>query len=211
MVWFFVNLEKNLLFCSELGCSVEQDDFFLTGGEAAERRVSAILGGKGVQPEDRLVYIHTTARWETKFWFPERWARLADDLIENHGVKVIFGGSRNDLEYISAIEAKMTKTPIVTAGRCNLAETSALLGRCTVYAGLDSGPMHMAAMAGVPVVVLFGPTHPERVGHYGVEHVILKSGNLDCLGCRKRTCKHVKCMANIETDIVYNAVVRLLR
>lgn len=204
-------LEKNMLFCSELGCTVCKEDFFLCGGETAERRVNAILGSKGVQPEDRLVYIHSTARWETKFWFPERWARLADELIEKKNVKVVFGGTKNDLEYISAIEAKMTKTPIVTAGRCNLTETAALLGRCRVYAGLDSGPMHMAAMAGVPVVVLFGPTHPERVGPYGVEHVILKSGRLDCLGCRKRVCKHMKCMANIETDIVYDAVVRLLR
>ena len=132
-------------------------------------------------------------------------------MIENKGVKVILGGSRNDKEYISAITAKMTKTPVVTAGRCNLAETSALLGRCSVYAGLDSGPMHMAAMAGVPVVVLFGPTHPERVGPYGVPHVIIKGGNLECLGCRKRTFKKMTCMNNIDTDIVYDGVVRLLK
>lgn len=204
-------LDKNLLFGEQLGCSVAQEDFFLTGGEVAERRISAILAGYGVSSGDKLVYIHTTARWETKFWFPERWAKLADELIEKKGVKIVFGGSRNDKEYISAIEAKMAKTPIVVAGRCNLAETSALIGRCSVYAGLDSGPMHMAAMAGVPVVVLFGPTHPERVGPYGVAHVIIKGGNLDCLGCRKRTCREMTCMESIETDIVYDAVVRLLK
>lgn len=204
-------LDKNLLFCDHLGCSVSHDDFFLRGGDAAERRVSALLGGYGVAPDDRVVYIQTTARWDTKFWLPERWRQLANQLIEREKVKVIFGGSKSDKEYISTIEAKMPRSPIVTAGRCNLAETAALLGRSTVYVGLDSGPMHMAAMAGVPVVVLFGPTHPERVGPYGVEHVIVKSGNLDCLGCRKRSCKEVTCMDNISVDIVYDSVIRLLR
>ena len=92
-----------------------------------------------------------------------------------------------------------------------LRQLAAVMKRSALFIGNDGGPMHMAAMAGVPVAVLFGPTHPERVGPYGVAHVIIKSGNLNCLGCRKRTCKHMKCMANIGTDIVYDAVVRLLR
>ncbi|GAB4334521.1 MAG: lipopolysaccharide heptosyltransferase I [Desulfobulbaceae bacterium] len=203
-------LEKNLLFCEALGCSPRNEDFFLCSGDAAERRVNALLGGYGIKPDDRLVYIHSTARWETKFWFPERWARLADLLIDRKGVKVLFGGTGEDREYISMIEAKMARTPIVVAGRCNLVETAALLGRCAVYVGLDSGPMHMAAMAGVPVVALFGPTHPERVGPYGVPHVILKGGNLDCLGCRKRTCAKMSCMERIPVDMVVDGVLRLL-
>jgi heptosyltransferase-1 len=204
-------LEKNLLFCDHLGCSVAEEDFFLGSGDAAERRINALLAGYGITPDDRIAYMHTTARWNTKFWFPERWARLADRLIDNEGMKVIFGGSGADREYILAIEAKMTKVPIVAAGRCNLAETASLLSRCSVYVGLDSGPMHMAAMAGVPVVALFGPTHPERVGPYGVEHVIVKAGNLDCLGCRRRTCGTMTCMERIPVDMVYDATVRLLR
>ncbi len=204
-------LEKNLLFCDQLGCTVSQEDFFINGGDAAERRVNALLGGYGISPDDTLVYIQATARWKTKFWLPERWRELAAQLIDREKVKVIFGGSKGDRDYITTIEAKMPRSPIVTAGRCNLAETASLLGRCAVYVGLDSGPMHMAAMAGVPVVVLFGPTHPERVGPYGVDHVIIKSGNLDCLGCRKRSCKEMTCMKNITTDIVYDAVIRFLR
>jgi len=203
-------LEKNLLFCEELGCSVTAEDFFLKSGEAAERRVNALLAGYGVSAEDRLVYMQPTARWKTKFWFPERWAKVADSLIDKQGVKIIFGGSGSDKDYISAIEAKMARVPIVAAGRCSLLETVSLLSRCAVYVGLDSGPMHMAAMAGVPVVVLFGPTHPERVGPYGVKHVILKGGNLDCLGCRKRSCSKMTCMDRIPFEMVYDATHRLL-
>jgi lipopolysaccharide heptosyltransferase I len=204
-------LEKNLLFCGFLGCSASKEDFFLRGGDAAERRINALLAGSGVTSGDKIVYIHATARWKSKFWFPERWAQLADRLIDKKDVKIIFGGSEGDREYISAIEAKMAKTPIITAGRCSLAESASLLGRCAVYVGLDSGPMHMAAMAGVPVVVLFGPTHPERVGPYGVEHVIVKGGNLRCLACRKRTCNKMTCMDRIPVDMVYDATLRLLK
>lgn len=203
-------LEKNLLFCEEIGCEAAAEDFFISSGEGAERRVNALLAGEGVKPGDRLVYIHAAARWKTKFWLAERWARLADMLIDRCGVSVIFGGGGGDREYISSITARMARVPLVTAGRCDLAETASLLGRCTVYAGLDSGPMHMAAMAGTPVVALFGPTHPERVGPYRVEHVIIKGGNLDCLGCRKRSCRKMDCMERIPVDMVFDAVVRLL-
>lgn len=204
-------LDKNLLFCGQLGCSVTGEDFFLRGGDAAERRINSLLAGYGVTSEDKIVYIHATARWKSKFWFPERWAQLADRLIETEKVKVLFGGGGGDRDYVSAIEAKMTKTPIVTAGRCTLAEAASLIGRCAVYVGLDSGPMHMAAMAGVPVVVLFGPTHPERVGPYGVDHVIVKAGNLDCLACRKRSCGKMICMDRIPVDMVYDATLRFLK
>lgn len=203
-------LEKNLLFCDQLGCAVEKRDFYLQSGDAAERRINALLAGYGIAAEDRVIYIQPTARWKTKFWFPERWGQLADRLLEIEKVKVLFGGGKGDREYISTIEAKMTKAPIITAGRLNLAESAALLKRCAVYVGLDSGPMHMAAMAGVPVVVLFGPTHPERVGPYGVDHVIIKGGNLDCLGCRKRSCRTMECMERIPVEMVYDATVRLL-
>jgi ADP-heptose:LPS heptosyltransferase len=66
--------------------------------------------------------------------------------------------------------------------------------------------MHMAAMTGTPVIALFGPTHPERVGPYGVKHVVLRNKKLDCLGCRRRQCNQLSCMKGIKVDEVFDAV-----
>jgi len=67
----------------------------------------------------------------------------------------------------------------------------------------------MAALSAIPVVALFGPTHPARVGPYGVEHRIVRA-NLDCLECRKRTCDHLSCMKSISVDMVYDAAISLM-
>lgn len=203
-------LEKNLLFGDYLGCPAGRQDYFLYSGNRADRAVDDFLAGREGVSGKRIVYLNPAARWKTKFWHQERWAALADRLLGDAGVQVVFGGSRKDTTYISSIVRSMIHTPIVAAGCLDLAETASLLKRSAVYVGLDSGPMHMAAMAGIGVVALFGPTHPERVGPYGVAHVIVRDTSLDCLGCRKRMCSHLSCMEGISVDMVYEATARLL-
>ena len=201
--------DKNLLFCSHLGCLARKEDFFLCTGEPSERRAGEFLARHGVAAGEKIVYLHAAARWQAKFWRQERWAALADRLAED-GLRVIFGGSNGDKAYLGPIAAGMARPPIIAAGELDLAASVALLKRSVLYVGLDSGPMHMAALAGVPVVALFGPTHPERVGPYRVAHRIVRDEDLSCLGCRKRSCAHLSCMANITVAMVYAAARQLL-
>ena len=71
--------------------------------------------------------------------------------------------------------------------------------------------MHMAALAGVPVLALFGPTHPERVGPYrNTTGRILRVETLDCLCCRRRSCDDHRCMTGIGVDQVAAAARKLL-
>jgi lipopolysaccharide heptosyltransferase I len=202
--------EKNLLFCSYLECPAGKEDFYLCTGVLAERRAGEFLARHGVGENDVLVYLHAAARWQTKFWLRERWAELADRLGRD-GLRVVFGGSGKDRDYLAPIVDRMAQAPLVAAGELDLAGSAALLKRSALYIGLDSGPMHLAALAGVPVVVLFGPTHPERVGPYNVEHRVVRDTSLPCLGCRKRSCAHLSCMEGISVDMVHAAAQNLLR
>ena len=202
--------DKNLLFSAHLGCPSGGKDFYLCTGEDADRQAAAFLARCGVAAGDTLVYLHAAARWQTKFWHQDRWAALADRLLGD-GLRVIFGGSGRDRDYLTRIIERMGGAPILAAGELDLAVSAALLKRTALYIGLDSGPMHMAALAGVPVVALFGPTHPERVGPYRVAHRIVRDTRLPCLGCRKRSCDHLSCMAGITVDRVYEAAKHLLR
>lgn len=204
-------LDRNLLFCKHLGCPPAREDFFLSSGREADSRVDAFLKDHGVGAADQMVYIQPAARWATKFWLNERWAELADRLLERPETRVVFGGGGGDRQRIEAIVGAMARRPAaVAAGVLDLAQTAALLKRSALYIGLDTGPMHMAAMAGIPVVALFGPTHPERVGPYGVEGFIARAPGLDCLGCRKRQCGDMACMKGISVDMVHEAALRLL-
>ena len=100
----------------------------------------------------------------------------------------------------------MKTQAITAAGELNLSEAVALLDRANVYVGVDSGPMHIAAFTGTPVVALFGPTEPDKVGPYGQGHKVITLDDLDCLGCRKRQCSDRKCLENLSTTTVYTAI-----
>ena len=200
--------EKNLLFCGNLGCSVTDADFYLCSREKDTLEGRAFL--RDHEAADRqIIYANPAARWQTKFWPTEYWAGLAD-LLHEQKMIMVFGGSSQDVEYIFSIAKLMKTRPVLAAGCFSLSQSAALIRESSLYIGLDSGPMHMAALARIPVVALFGPTHPDRVGPYGVEHRIVRAEHLACLECRKRQCAHLSCMRGISVRMVYDAAVSLL-
>ncbi|MGD9947744.1 MAG: glycosyltransferase family 9 protein [Desulfobulbus sp.] len=202
-------VEKNLLFASTFHCSVLPSDFRLCSSPTDEQAAIRFLEEAHIDSTGRFVYVNTTARWQSKFWLAERWGELCDRLI-SVGIWPILGGSSSDLSYIQQVVQHMKNSPIIAAGKLSLTESVALLKRSTAYVGLDTGPMHIAAMAGIPVVALFGPTHPERVGPYGVRQKILRADDVSCLCCRKRICSRMDCMRGISVEQVYTGVLDLV-
>ncbi|MCI5146269.1 MAG: glycosyltransferase family 9 protein [Candidatus Electrothrix sp. AR3] len=200
--------DKNLLFCTHLQCQVREEDFYLCCGEEDNQKVKAFLARHGLNKK-QVIYANPAARWQSKFWPVEHWAALADQ-FDAQGKSLVFGGSKQDVEYIDSIKKKMHTSPVIAAGHLSLPQSIALMQHASLYIGLDSGPMHMAALSRIPVVALFGPTHPERVGPYGVEHRIIRVEQLDCLECRKRKCSHCSCMQGISSQMVYDAALSLL-
>lgn len=202
-------VEKNLLFSQTLGCPIRDEDFFLATNREDAQQAVQFLRSSGVTSTMRFVYVNPCARWQSKFWLSERWSALCDRLIET-GIAVVFGGSPNERAYIERILSRMNHRGANAAGGLSLTGAAALVKQASVYVGLDTGPMHMAAMAGTPVVALFGPTHPERVGPYNVAHRVIQAKGLDCLCCRKRECRRPQCMEGITVDAVYDGVMQLL-
>jgi len=202
-------LDKNLLFCDYLNCRATEQDFYMCCSPEDKNVAHAFLEQQGIDDEQSIIYANPAARWQTKFWPKERWAQCADLFADRERV-MVFAGSSADRPYIESIASLMQSKPVIAAGRFSLPESVALIKRSSLYVGLDSGPMHMAALAGVPVVALFGPTHPVRVGPYGVAHQIVRAENLDCLECRQRSCDHLSCMKGISVQMVYDAAMLLL-
>jgi len=202
-------LDKNLLFCRYLACTVAPEDFHMRCSTGDIDFVQVFLRQQNIADGTTIFYANPAARWQTKFWPAHRWAELADRLFER-GIGMIFGGSPLDVPYVGSITRLMKTPPRVAAGHFNLPQSVALIQRSSLYVGLDSGPMHMAALSGIPVVALFGPTHPSRVGPYGVAHKIVRMADLDCLECRKRACDDLRCMKGISVPMVYDAAISLL-
>lgn len=202
-------VDRNLLFCQHLSFDIDDRDFYVCTQKPEEESVERFLKEQGIFPGQKIVYANPAARWQSKFWLAPYWADLADRL-HGRGVPLIFCGSSHDIPYIDEIGEEMSSEAIVAAGQLSLTESVALMKRSNVYVGLDSGPMHIAAMTQTPVVALFGPTHPERVGPYGTRNEIIQAESIDCLCCRKRVCSHMWCMKAITVDRVYRAVRSLM-
>ncbi len=144
-------------------------------------------------------------------WFPERFASLADRLIDELGAQVIFVGGNEDQELVRRVLADMKNAAVSAAGDLSIPESAALLARCRCLVSSDTGPLHLAAAIQTPVVGLFGSTDPRRTGPVGRGHqVIIK--DLACIPCEKKNCPlgTRACMADITVDEVFKAVGRVL-
>jgi ADP-heptose:LPS heptosyltransferase len=203
-------VDKNLAFAELFQCRPTTEDFRIITGAAEREAVRRFFVEADVADTDRVVYANPAARWETKLWTVDNWARLADLLMLRSNAKVIFGGGPGDVPAIRLITEKMTASPVVSAGKLSLAEAVALIEAADVYVGVDSGPMHIAAFAGTPVVALFGPTDPDLVGPYGAGHRVIQHDSIDCLFCRKRSCENPRCLEEIPPDRVLEETVKLL-
>jgi heptosyltransferase-1 len=170
--------------------------------EAMRRKLEEVRGER--KP---VVLINPVARWATKLWPERRFAELADRLIDEKNVVLIFTGSTEDRVAIERIAALMKRPALNWAGDTTLKELAALAKLADLFITTDTGPMHLAAAAGAKVLALFGPTAPWRTGPYGAGHLVVRSG-IACSPCFKRACADdITCMAGIAVEDVLSKVV----
>jgi len=157
-----------------------------------------------------LVAVTPIAKWESKLWELHRFASLADTIKEELGAGVVFTGSEGDKAAIEDIRSGMKTRALNLAGKTTLKELAYLYQKCAAVICTDTGPMHVAAAMGSPVVVaLFGPTSPLRTGPYGAKHRVIRAG-LECSPCFKKRCDDMSCMKKITVEMVFEAVREVL-
>ena len=90
-------------------------------------------------------------------------------------------------------------------GKTSLKTLAEVLRAADLIVCPDTGPMHLAAAVGTPVVALFGPTAPWRTGPFGPGHTVLRT-KVECSPCFRKSCHEPRCMTGLEPDVVYQAV-----
>jgi ADP-heptose:LPS heptosyltransferase len=165
-------------------------------------------------PGQRFVVLHPGGKWPPKRWPKDRFRTLAARLQES-GVAVVVIGDKRETSLIRLVTDGLTPTPLVCNGDLGLGALGALMQRASLFVGNDSGPMHLAAAVGTPVVGLFGPTFPERCGPLGAtSRSFMKP--IDCRPCRlyftREHCErgHNYCMDLIGIEEVWAAVRSIL-
>ena len=185
---------------------------------AAERLLAEGRAALGARPAGAggapLAVLHPAARWETKWWSPEAFAAVGDRLVEAMGAAVAITGGGADVDAAEAVRGRMRRPALNLAGRTPLKALAALLARAAVTVSVDSGPMHLAAALGTPLVALFGPTDPSRTGPYGPGPRCVLQERLPCVPCLDRCCRVPQrrlCMRSLDPQRVAAEAMALAR
>ncbi len=161
--------------------------------DAARKRMAERLSG-AARP---LVGVHASGGRPSKQWHLDRFSDAARAVSQRTGATIVLTGSAADRPLVDAVRARLGGIPVVDAcGESDLIELAALLGALDVLMTGDTGPMHLAAAVGTPVVALFGPSDPRRYGPQGNHHRVLRV-DLPCSPCNQVRLPPERCRGHV--------------
>jgi ADP-heptose:LPS heptosyltransferase len=182
---------------------------------SARSAAARVLGGARAP----LIGIHASGGRESKQWHLERFADVGRQLAAEFGATIVLTGSAEDASKVALVARGLSETaaPTINAqGAVELVDLAALLERLDLLVTGDTGPMHLAAAVGTPVVALFGPSDPRRYGPLTDRQRIVRI-DLPCAPCGQvrlppERCRgHVPdCMDGITSAAVIAAARELL-
>jgi len=194
-------------------------ELFVTDSE--RREAGELLSRCGLEPtierpaakgEPPLVLINPGAQYgAAKCWRAEYFAELADRMIDDLGATVLLSGTPRERIILETIKRCMRHVPIdLSTLGITLGSLKEIVRRCDLMVTNDTGPRHIAAAFGVPVVTVFGPTHPEWTEIYFPKErkVAVK---VFCGPCQKKVCPlDHRCMTRVTPGMVFGAATELL-
>lgn len=204
-------IRQHLIALEVLGIPAVESMPLLTVRPDDEVAATVALAAVEIGNGERFVAVHPGARYWFKRWPAERFAVLINYVQGKLGEKVVLVGGDQDREIAEGILGHVGTGRRSLVGHLEPVELAALLRRASLFVGNDSGPMHIAAAMGTPVVGLFGPTDPRVWGPPGHGHVMVHKG-IDCRPCFPGGCRRGEesCMRSIGLEEVTLLVERML-
>ncbi len=179
----------------------------------AGRFAEAIFAKKAPPGEGPLIGFHPGAAFgESKTWPADFFARLAKGLAEGLGARILLFGGPNETELADWVSSASDGAAVSIAGEDTLETLPAILAGLDLFLSGDTGPLHIAALAGTRTLSFFGPTDPRRTAPPGAHHRMLRR-ELECSPCFERLCPlgHHDCMKGITPEEVEEEVREILR
>ncbi len=197
------------------------ENLTLPVSEGAVEEAQALLDGSGRWREGvPLVAIHPGSGEYSlaRRWPPERFAQVADALVERYGVHIVLLGGPDEAELTQSVASLMRYEVIDLGAKTSIPVLAALLRLCRLFVGNDSGVMHLASAVGTPVVAIFGPSNPLAWGPWGPSHEVVQI-DLECSPCvyrefqlgRLEGCENPECITRVRPEMVLAAAGRLLQ
>lgn len=177
--------------------------------EPVRAAARARLAGRDAGPR---VGIHVSGGRLVKQWEPQRFADVAARLVHERGATIVLTGSAADRPMVEGVRARLPGERVIDlAGAVDVLELAGVLEGLDLLITGDTGPMHIAAAVGTPVVAIFGPSDPVRYAPSGPADRVVRAG-LPCSPCNRirqppaHCVGHIPdCLMAVEADQVYEA------
>jgi heptosyltransferase I len=190
-------ISRYLKLASFIGCDEGPVEFPFATTDADREHVAGLLReSRGEAASGGYAVLLPGTNWQTKRWPAERFAALIAPLKERFGLETVLAGGAD-----AAAMANEMPGVINLAGRTTLKQLTALLERAALVVANDSGPMHIAAALGRPLVTPFGPTNPLRTGPYNRMDSVIRL-DIACSPCYSRHCSHQSCLRYLRSEDV---------
>jgi len=175
------------------------------------------LGKKGLEKKEKWIGLAPFAMHATKIWPLENYASLIEKISARTRSKFfLFGGGEKEVQYFQGLQKKFPDFCVITSGQLKIRQEIALMKHLDLMVCVDSANMHLSALAGVPVISVWGGTHPD-VGFAPLgndQHVIqITRAELPCRPCSvygRATCYigGFPCLTRITADDIADQIVK---
>jgi lipopolysaccharide heptosyltransferase II len=202
-------VRRQLDLVAHVGCRGVDGRMSLRVPEAARRRARALLSEIGVDGRRPWVLIHPGASAASRRYPPEGFAAAAGALVREHGCAAVFTGSVAERELVDGIRDMMDAPSASLAGELDLAELAAAVELAPVLISNNTGPVHVAAAVGTPVVDLYALTNPQHAPWMVPSRVLFH--DVPCRYCYKSVCPegHHDCLRLVRPEAVVRAACEL--
>lgn len=182
----------------------------LKTGEDEKRIIDVLIKTHNIDTGIKIIAIHAGASCHSKRWEPSGFAKVADALIEEKNIQIVFVGGEETEPYTDAVISAMRKGAADLTGLMHIGELAEFLSRCSLFISNDSGPVHVAVAVGTPVISIFGRNDPglssKRWGPIGETNISLHK-DVGCDRCLAHDCESdFKCLKAITPyDVIVSA------
>ena len=208
-------LEYNLNLLSAVGCPAVAAAPSLPVKQEYLDKVKSLLRSRGIQEDDRFVILHPGSGRSARDWSAKNFGLLGQRLTQHGTLKLVITGGKGERRLVDEVQSLAGTGSVAIVDELNLKELAALAKLSALFVANSTGPLHIAAAVGTPVIGLYPQVtalNAVRWGPYTENKTIFAPENkpVDCDLCLRQKAAVCECMESISVDKVYEAAVKHL-
>ena len=205
------NVDFNFDALLKLEVPIISKNLYIEISDAHEEYADKYFKDTGIN-SDNLMGIICSGGWESKRYKVEDYITLIGKIFEKYKNKfILFWGTEKEKAECELINKKYPDFTYIVP-ECGIRYAAAIMKKCKLCIGNDSGLLHIAVAAGVPVLGIYGPTNPKLQGPYGDNNLTIVNNKLDCLNCNLLDCPIGNiCMTELSKDEIVKSIGELIK